>query len=285
MINSKSINIGITGSTGVLGKHLIYELKNFNLKIFKSDISIKKNVYNWVNENDLDAIIHFAAIVPTRDVLSNKKRAYKVNYLGTKYLIDALKKKYKKKRIWFFFASSSHVYSFLEEKITEKRKIKPISYYGKLKHMSEIYLQKNHKYFKICIGRIFSFTDPVQGSSFFVPSIFNRIKKNKKYPYDKLNKEVRDFLSTRDIIAIIRHLLEIRFLGVINICSGKGTNLYKIYVIISNLLKKKVVKKKYFEKKNMLIGDNSKIIKTGYKYRDNLTKIIRNYVIFNNSSK
>lgn len=285
MINSKSINVGVTGSSGVLGKNLIYELKNFNLKIFKNDISIKKNVYNWVNENDLDAIIHFAAIVPTKDVFNNKKKSYDVNYMGTKHLVDALKKKYKKKRIWFFFASSSHVYPFSEKKIIEKKKIKPISYYGKLKYMSEIYLQKNHKYFKICIGRIFSFTDPAQGSSFFVPSIFNRIKKNKKYPYDKLNKEVRDFLSTKDIVKIIRRLLEIRFSGVINICSGKGTNLFKIYRIISNLLKKKVVKKKYFEKKNILIGDNSKVIKIGYKYKDNLTKIIKNYVIINNSSK
>ena len=67
------------------------------LKFFKGDISVKQNVYNWVNHNDLDGIIHFAAIVPTKNVLKDKKKSYQVNYMGTKYLIDALKKKYKKK--------------------------------------------------------------------------------------------------------------------------------------------------------------------------------------------
>ena len=116
MTNSKKIIIGITGSTGVLGERLTYELKDFDIKFFEGDISVKQNVYNWVNHNDLDGIIHFAAIVPTKNVLKDKKKSYQVNYMGTKYLIDALKKKYEKKKIWFFFASSSHVYSFSEKK-------------------------------------------------------------------------------------------------------------------------------------------------------------------------
>ena len=116
MINSKSINIGVTGSSGVLGKHLIYELKNYSLKIFKNDISIKKNVYNWVNENDLDAIIHFAAIVPTKDVFNNKKKSYDVNYMGTKHLVDALKKKYKKKKNMVFLCIFISCLSFFRKK-------------------------------------------------------------------------------------------------------------------------------------------------------------------------
>ena len=285
MTNSKKFIIGITGSTGVLGERIIYELKDFDVKFFKGDISVKQNVYNWVNHNDLNGIIHLAAIVPTKNVLKDKKKSYLVNYMGTKYLIDALKKKYKKKKIWFFFASSSHVYSFSEKKINEKSKIKPISYYGQLKRMSEIYLLKNKKYFKICIGRIFSFTDTRQDISFFVPSIFDKIKRNKKYPYSELNKEVRDFLSTKDIVKIIRNLLEKRFSGVINICSGSGVNLFDVYSIISKLLKKKIVKKKFFDKKNILIGDNSKVIKIGYIYVDNVHKILRNYIKTNNFRK
>ena len=34
-------------------------------------------------------------------------------------------------------------------------------------------------------------------------------------------------------------------------------------------------------KKNILIGDNSKIVKMGYKYKDNINKIIKNYVKIN----
>ena len=121
MINSKSINVGVTGSSGVLGKNLIYELKNFNLKIFKNDISIKKNVYNWVNENDLDAIIHFAAIVPTKDVFNNKKKSYDVNYMGTKHLVDALKKKYKKKEYGFSLHLHLMFILFQKKKLLKKK--------------------------------------------------------------------------------------------------------------------------------------------------------------------
>tara|TARA_B110000971_G_C19936842_1_gene466763 strand:+ start:207 stop:1058 length:852 start_codon:yes stop_codon:yes gene_type:complete len=277
--NSKIVNIGITGSTGVLGKKLINELRKFDLKIFKGDISAKKDVFDWINNNDLDGLIHFAAVVPTINVLKNKKKSYQINYMGTKYLVEALKNK--KKKIWFFFASSSHVYSFSKRKVNEKSVIKPISYYGVLKRKCEVYLLNNRSHLDICIGRIFSFTDPKQDRSFFVPSIFNKIKKNQKYLYGELNKEVRDFVSTKDIVKIIKNLLEIRFLGIINICSGQGVSLFKIYSIISNLLNKSNTSKNHFDKKNILIGDNSKIVKMGYKYKDNINKIIKNYVKIN----
>jgi hypothetical protein len=37
--------------------------------------------------------------------------------------------------------------------------------------------------------------------------------------------------------------------------------------------------------KNILIGDNSKIIKIGYMYIDNVNKILRNYIKTNNARK
>merc|ERR1712127_378199 len=106
-----------------LGERLTYELKDFDIKFFKRDISVKQNVYNWVNHNDLDGIIHFAAIVPTKNVLKDKKKSYQVNYMGTKYLIDALKKNIKKKKYGFFLHRSPTFFFFLKKKINEKSKI------------------------------------------------------------------------------------------------------------------------------------------------------------------
>ena len=124
MTNSKKFIIGITGSTGVLGKRLIYELNDFDIKFFKGDISVKQNVYNWVNHNDLNGIIHLAAIVPTKNVLKDKKKSYQVNYMGTKYLIDALKKKYKKKKKYGFFLHLRHMFIlFLKKKLMKKVKL------------------------------------------------------------------------------------------------------------------------------------------------------------------
>ena len=62
-----------------------------------------------------------------------------------------------------FFSSTSHVYKPLNKfkKISEKSKLNPASKYGKTKILAEkLLLKKLKKYpIKVCIGRIFSFTD------------------------------------------------------------------------------------------------------------------------------
>ena len=108
-------NCGITGHTGVLGSEIIKN--NFGVKFikFKGDLTVKKDIKRWLEQNKLDFILHLAAIVPTRIVVNNFKYAKKVNYLGTKNLIDELIKKEEKIK-WFFFSSTSHVYSFSKKK-------------------------------------------------------------------------------------------------------------------------------------------------------------------------
>jgi nucleoside-diphosphate-sugar epimerase len=93
----KTIKIGVTGASGVLGKALCIKLKKYDLYKFNKNIVNKKSVYKWVEKNNFDAVIHLAAIVPTIEVDREKYKALKVNYLGTKYLIDALIKNKNKK--------------------------------------------------------------------------------------------------------------------------------------------------------------------------------------------
>jgi dTDP-4-dehydrorhamnose reductase len=66
--------VGLTGSTGVLGSELISMSKNINFRYFDGDIRNFHEVKNWINNNDLDSIIHLAAVVPIRKVNSNKKK-------------------------------------------------------------------------------------------------------------------------------------------------------------------------------------------------------------------
>ena len=279
MKNSKIKIIGITGATGVLGRKLIIKLKNYNLIIFKGDISIKQNVYSWVNRNNFDAVIHLAAIVSTTKVSKGKNKALKVNYFGTKYLIDALiiNQKKNNKKTWFFFASSSHVYSFSKNKKKEESKVKPLSYYGSLKDKAEKYLLKKSSLINICIGRIFSFTDVKQNKSFFLPSIYHKIKEEEAVSCYKLYKEIRDFISVDDIIRALIMLMRINYRGVINICNGKEVNLFNIYKTISKYLGKTVIKKRPYKNFNILVGDNTKLKKIGFKANHNIKDIITNY--------
>ena len=93
------IKIGITGSTGSLGK-VILKKKKFNISCFKGDIRKKKSLENWIKKNKIKIIFHLAAIDPKKDVNKNKKNENDVNYNGTKNLTDLLLK-YNIR--WFFF--------------------------------------------------------------------------------------------------------------------------------------------------------------------------------------
>ena len=96
------MKIGITGSNGVLGSELINSLNKRNIIKFNGRVEKIKDVEKWIYKNDFDLIFHFAAIVPTFKVNSNKKKAMQVNYIGTKNIVDTINK-YSKKKVWFFY--------------------------------------------------------------------------------------------------------------------------------------------------------------------------------------
>ena len=88
-----SIKIGITGHTGSLGKEIVKSKLGFNFTFFKGDIRDKVKVSRWMTNKKIDALIHLAAIVPIKVVNSNRKKAYEVNYIGTKNIVESVKKK------------------------------------------------------------------------------------------------------------------------------------------------------------------------------------------------
>ena len=92
---------------------------------------------------------------------------------------------------------------------------------------------------KFCIGRIFSFTDKFQKSSFVVPGIIKKINvANKNGIVLKNLNHYRDFISMSDISKIIFILLKKNFKGIINIATGKKIHLKKIAKIICKKYKK-----------------------------------------------
>lgn len=235
------LNCGITGSTGVLGKK-ITKILPYRFKPFKYDLRNKKMVYRWINENDFDIILHLAAIVPTNKVNKNYHKAYQINVEGTKNVVDAIiKKKYKPK--WFFFSSTSHVYSLSTSfrKIKENFEIKPQTKYGKTKYLAEKVLLKKLKKTKVklCIGRIFSYTSRLQEPPFLIPSIIRKIKKSKKKEIDFFNmNHYRDFLNIKDIIKSILYLQKTESVGIFNIGSGKKFYIKNIVKMICNKFNK-----------------------------------------------
>ena len=121
-----TLKFGLTGSTGSLGKNFILKNKNIIFFRYKGDIRNKKKFSYWIKKNKFDALLHLAAIVPIKVVNKNKKKAYNVNYIGTKYcrLYNFIKK------LNGFFHQHPCLW-IIPKKIKESFKINPISYYGK----------------------------------------------------------------------------------------------------------------------------------------------------------
>jgi len=216
-------NIGITGATGTLGKILVKKLKNMKIysSCFNEDICLKKNIKKWISENNFDAIIHFAAIVPTIEVKENPKKAYQVNVEGTKNLISEIKNS--KQTPWLFYASTSHVYKSKNKPIKESDEIRPISIYGETKYKAEKIAMETYE--NLCIGRIFSFYHKTQKKTFLYPTIIERLKNedlDKPFELYGANSE-RDFLDAEIVVDIIIKLMKKQVKGIYNIGSGKVT--------------------------------------------------------------
>ena len=275
------LKCGITGATGVLGRQIIKKLP-YKFFIFKNKIENFKKVQKWVDSNKLDIVLHLAAIVPTNQVNKNFNKAKSVNIYGTKNLVKAILKTANPPK-WFFYASTSHVYtsSFKKKKFSENDKVKPYSQYGKTKLSGEKIIKKNFQNKKInfCIGRIFSFTDQNQKKPFVIPSLISKIKfsRQKQVKLTNLN-HYRDFLSTEDIALAIQILGKYCKKGTYNIGSGKEINLKNIAEIIAKKYKKKI----YFEKDNrptFLISNSSKLKRLGWKpkkFKNNISYFYSN---------
>ena len=273
------MKIGITGSTGSIGVKLKEKFNLSQICLFKNKIENKECVDKWIKFNNFDIIFHLAAIVPIKLVEKNKNKAYKVNVEGTKNLITAINK-FSKKKIWFFYASTSHVYPFSKNRHSELSLTNPINYYGKTKLLSEKYILKNKNKIVPCIGRIFSFTSEKQNTNYFIPSIIKKLKSKKnKIEIKNVNHE-RDFLTIDDIISAILFLKRKKATGIFNICSGKKINLIKIIDVLNLKFKKEIkINKNIY--KTILHGSNKKLINLGWKISH------KNYInfLFKNQKK
>jgi GDP-4-dehydro-6-deoxy-D-mannose reductase len=259
MINKKII-IGITGSTGVLGSILLKKLKkkNYRIACFRSDIRKIEKVRNWVKKNNFDAIFHLASMVPVNLCNKNPLDTCFINIGGTKNILETISKL--KKKIWFFYASTSHVYKLKKKPLSENDIISPRTFYGYTKWLGEKLLENQtlNSGLRYCIGRIFSFYSNSQSKDFIYPSIKNKIKKmsNKNNIYVINAYNVIDIQKADSVVNIILRLFEKKAEGVFNIGTGEGT---QIKNFAKRLTTKKIIVKTNSKKKNIVIANIKKL--------------------------
>jgi nucleoside-diphosphate-sugar epimerase len=261
--------IGITGSSGVLGSLLILKLEKNNEKFsrFRGDIRDFYSVCDWIKKENINVIYHFAAIVPVNEVEKDISTAYDVNINGTIQILKAIADI--KKEIYFFYASTSHVYKSYNRPIREEDKKIPQNTYGLTKLISEQILDdfaKKSNNFKLCIGRIFSFYHFSQSPPFLYPTMISRFKSEDLSKPFKIHNgnSVRDFLNAEEVIEIIYNLVKSEYSGTINIASGRP-------ITILEFVNKIAPSQLHFENvengsPNMLVANISKLKSVIYEY-------------------
>ena len=130
-INKK--NIGITGSDGFIGKHLVKYLKNdgsYNIKCFNGDLLKESDVKEFFRKKDFDTVIHLAGTF-----FGDFAALMDANFKTTENLLRIGKENGLKKII---FSSSGAVYGEPIKGVSkESDPTKPNTYYGVTKLYAE----------------------------------------------------------------------------------------------------------------------------------------------------
>lgn len=253
------MKIGITGGTGVLGSILLKKLrKKYTIAIFNSDIQDKLKVRKWVRKNNFDAIFHLAAIVSVKACNENPLLASSVNVGGIFNILDSLIGL--KKKPWFFYPSTSHVYKKKNKPLLETDPIFPKTFYGYTKWIGEKILKNFSEVYGLsyCCGRIFSFYDKSQSKDFLFPSVKEKIKRlsNKKFINVINAHSVIDIQKAEEVVQIILMLFEKKFHGTVNVGTGKGISIKKF---VKNITKKKFKIHTNTKKKTITIANVKKL--------------------------
>ena len=223
------MRIGITGGRGTLGRILRGQLAAAGLEgdAFAGDVCRMEELAAWLDAGRFDAVLHFAAVVPTQAVQANPARAFQVNVGGTANLVAALAALPHKP--WLFYASTSHVYRPSSAPLREDARVAPVSLYGLSKRMGEQVVEASAPAAGIewCVGRLFSFYHESQTGTFLNPTLRQRFAtEDLAQPFALFGADdVRDLSPAEDLVAHILALARRRATGLVNIGSGQGTRI------------------------------------------------------------
>lgn len=251
----------VTGSCGFVGTHLTRALiakdykvtglyynenelnsfpDNLNIDLLKCDITQKDAIEKTLKNRSFDVVFHLAGIAHVPSAEGNLEQTFKVNTIGTGYLLNIIKDIPNCK---FIYISSSEVYERSSSKpapYIESSPILPSNVYGITKSASEqlcaVYSKKWNM--KNIIFRPFNHIGPGQ-SPLFVASDFAKqiamIEKgliNPKMSVGNLNA-MRDFSDVRDVVrGYISAAESVDHNETINICSGKAVRISDLLDIL-----------------------------------------------------
>ena len=174
---------------------------NENFKLYRVDIRDKENIKKVFDENEIDVVIHLAAMAGVRPSIENPCLYQEVNCMGTQNLLEEMKNHDVKNLV---MASSSSVYGnckqvpFKEDMVVDF----VISPYAATKKANEVMTHVYHKLFNfnVLMLRLFTVYGPKQRPDLAINKFTRLMLENKEIPMFGDGTTSRDYTYIDDIV-------------------------------------------------------------------------------------
>lgn len=174
---------------------------NSNYKIYKNDIRDRQAVKKIFDENEIDVVMHLAAMAGVRPSIENPVLYQEVNCMGTQNILEEMKSHNIKNLV---MASSSSVYGnckevpFKEDMIVDYA----ISPYAATKKANEVMTHVYHKLFNmnIIMLRFFTVYGPKQRPDLAINKFTRLMINDEKIPMFGDGTTSRDYTYIDDIV-------------------------------------------------------------------------------------
>ena len=258
-----AVKVLVTGGAGFIGSHVVDRLVNegYDVRVLddlssgkldniqshlssgkvefvKGDIRNASTVKNSLN--DVNAVIHMAALVSVPLSLENPNLTFDINLLGT---LNVLRTSVEKHVERFIFISSCAVCGDPESlPVTEQAKTNPISPYAESKLIGERYCLgfSERQLLQSVVFRFFNVYGPRQGMNDYSGVITRFIDRcNRKLPFTIYGdgSQTRDFVNVTDVAkAVVASVKSCKADGeIFNVGSGKPTSINELAKTIIEL--------------------------------------------------
>ena len=218
---------------------------NKNFKLYKEDIRNREILKKIFDENNIDCVIHLAAMAGVRNSIENPILYQEVNSIGTQNILEEMKNHNVKQLV---FASSSSVYgNCTEMPLKETMSVDfAISPYAATKKSGEVMIHVYHKLYNMnaILLRFFTVYGPKQRPDLAINKFTKLILEDKEITMYGDGNTFRDYTYIDDIVDGIMKSIDYvqknnEVYEIINLGSSNPIKLKEMIEIIGKELKKR----------------------------------------------
>lgn len=227
----------VTGASGFVGRRLLPRLRRAGHDVLgtdrETDVTRTEALAAAMARRPPQAVIHLAALSSVARSMREPDACYRINYLGTRALLEAVADTAPAARV--LLVGSADAYAATEPAdapLDESTPLRPRSPYARTKAAGELLgrLARANGLDVVCV-RAFNHTGPGQSDAFVVPAFARQIAaiaSGRAEPVLRVGNldSIRDFLHVDDVVEAYVRLLDPRVpAAVYHVASASGVSI------------------------------------------------------------